>query len=110
MTLLNNENNLLPLSRSLRSIAVIGPNANVARYGDYEPKPTACASAFSTEFGRLLPGAAVTFTDGKDIAAAVAKATNAEVVILCAGRVAGNLRRRLRSLDPRSARQSGAAA
>ena len=34
--LLENKNNLLPLDRSsLRSIAVIGPNANQVQYGDY---------------------------------------------------------------------------
>ena len=36
MTLLRNDGNLLPLSRSIRHIAVIGPNGDVARYGDYE--------------------------------------------------------------------------
>ena len=38
MTLLKNENHLLPLSKSVQHIAVIGPNANVARYADYENK------------------------------------------------------------------------
>jgi len=36
MTLLKNENDLLPLSKSVRQIAVIGPNADVARYGDVD--------------------------------------------------------------------------
>lgn len=36
--LLKNDNNLLPLSRSLKSIAVIGPNADVAQTGDYTGK------------------------------------------------------------------------
>src|SRR5260370_34063614 len=36
MTLLTNNDHLLPLSRSVESIAVVGSNANVARYGDYE--------------------------------------------------------------------------
>src|SRR5271156_3005138 len=33
MTLLKNDGPLLPLSKSVRSLAVIGPNANIARYG-----------------------------------------------------------------------------
>jgi beta-glucosidase len=34
MTLLKNDDHLLPFSGSVRRIAVIGPNADVARYGD----------------------------------------------------------------------------
>jgi len=33
--LLKNENNLLPLKRDIKSIAVIGPNANVCQLGNY---------------------------------------------------------------------------
>lgn len=33
--LLKNENGLLPLKKSLRSIAVLGPNADQCQYGDY---------------------------------------------------------------------------
>ena len=33
--LLKNNKNLLPLSRNIKSIAVIGPNADVAQFGDY---------------------------------------------------------------------------
>ena len=35
--LLKNEGKILPLPRSVRSIAVIGPNADEARFGDYTP-------------------------------------------------------------------------
>ncbi len=37
MILLNNENNLLPLKKNMKSIAIIGPNANSIRnlFGDY---------------------------------------------------------------------------
>jgi beta-glucosidase len=40
IVLLKNENNLLPLKKDLRSIAVIGPNADDASnlFGDYAPK------------------------------------------------------------------------
>jgi beta-glucosidase len=34
ITLLKNDHHLMPLSTSVQHIAVIGPNANVARYGD----------------------------------------------------------------------------
>ena len=33
--LLKNENNLLPLSKNIRSIAVVGPNADQVQFGDY---------------------------------------------------------------------------
>ncbi|HWD37362.1 MAG TPA: glycoside hydrolase family 3 N-terminal domain-containing protein, partial [Fimbriimonas sp.] len=39
MCLLKNEGNLLPLSKDLASIAVIGPNAATARMGDYTVTP-----------------------------------------------------------------------
>jgi beta-glucosidase len=41
LTLLKNENNLLPLDRNkIRSIAVIGPNAGHVELGEYSGKPT----------------------------------------------------------------------
>lgn len=39
MVLLKNEGRLLPLSKELKTIAVIGPNADQAQIGDYSPKP-----------------------------------------------------------------------
>lgn len=85
MTLLKNENQLLPLSKSLRSIAVIGPNANVARYGDYEKESNGERISLLGGVRSLLPNATVIFDEGADIAAAVAKAQSAEVVILGLG-------------------------
>lgn len=38
MVLLKNDNNILPLSKNLKNIAVIGPNANASRLGGYSPK------------------------------------------------------------------------
>src|SRR5580658_2009131 len=38
MTLLKNDRNLLPLAKTTKHIAVIGPNGNIARYADYEKK------------------------------------------------------------------------
>ncbi len=85
MTLLKNEGNLLPLSRSIRRIAVIGPNGDVARYGDYEKESNGLHISMLDGIRKVLPQAAVTFNDGKDIPAAVAAAKDAEVVILGLG-------------------------
>ena len=66
-------------------IAVIGPNGNVARYGDYEKEENGLHISILDGIRKLLPQADVTFDDGKDIAAAVNKAKNADVVILALG-------------------------
>ncbi len=86
MTLLKNDSHLLPLSKDLKQIAVIGPNAKVARYGDYapEPDPAAHNDLFSA-LQVIVPHAALTFADGKDIAQAVALAKDADAVILALG-------------------------
>lgn len=85
MTLLQNKGNLLPLSHSIAHIALIGPNGNVARYGDYEKEENGLHISILDGIQKLLPQAEVTFDDGKDIAAAVDIARNAEVVILALG-------------------------
>lgn len=85
MTLLRNEGNLLPLSKSLGRIAVIGPNGNVARYGDYEKESNGLHISILDGIRKLLPNVKVSFNDGHDIAAAVAAAKDAEVAILGLG-------------------------
>ena len=85
MTLLKNDNHLLPLSKSLQSIAVIGPNADAARYGDYEREANGEHISLLQGIRSLLPQATVTFNDGKEIQAAVADAKSADVVILGLG-------------------------
>lgn len=85
MTLLKNENHLLPLSKSLKSIAVIGPNANVARYGDYSDPTKGARISMLTGIKAIVPGATIVFDEGKDVSAAVEKAKNAEVAILGLG-------------------------
>ena len=85
MTLLRNEGNLLPLSRSIRHIAVIGPNGDVARYGDYEKEENGLHISMLEGIRKLLPQTAVSFDPGKDIPAAVAAAKDADVVILALG-------------------------
>jgi beta-glucosidase len=85
MTLLKNDRNLLPLSKTTSSIAVIGPNVEVARYGDYEKEENGLHVSLLDGVRKELPGTKVEFDDGKDIAAAVSKARQAEVVILGLG-------------------------
>ena len=85
MTLLKNENHLLPLSKSVRQIAVIGPNANVARYGDYEKEANGERISLLQGVRSAVPQAVVVFDEGKNLAAALAKARAADVVILGLG-------------------------
>jgi beta-glucosidase len=85
MTLLKNDNHLLPLSKSLHNIAVIGPNGDVARYGDYERESNGEHISLLQGIRTLLPQTTVTFNDGKDISSAVAAAKNSEVVIMGLG-------------------------
>jgi beta-glucosidase len=72
-------------------IAVIGPNANIARLGDY-----ADAAKEGPEFGMLAqiekivsPSTKVSFSDGKEIGRAVALAKKSDVVILALGEKKG---------------------
>ena len=85
MTLLKNDGHLLPLSRSVQHIAVIGPNGNAARYGDYEKEENGVHISIVDGIRRLLPQSSVNFNDGKNISAAVAIAQQADVVILGLG-------------------------
>jgi beta-glucosidase len=89
MTLLRNENRLLPLSKSTRRVAVIGPNADHVQYGDYTDE-TKGARVTALQGIRALIGAdRVTFEEGTDIALAVSAARSAEVAILCLGEKQG---------------------
>ena len=85
MTLLKNDGHLLPLSKSTTKIAVIGPNADVAQYGDYENEANGARISMLAGIRALVPQVAIEFDAGKDIAAAVAKAKDADVVILGLG-------------------------
>ncbi len=85
VTLLKNDGNLLPFSNSVRHIAVIGPNGNVARYGDYEKEENGLHISIVDGIKQLLPHAGVVFNDGSDISAAVSTAKEADVVILALG-------------------------
>lgn len=89
MTLLKNDNHLLPLSKSVRRIAVIGPNADVARYGDYEKEENGERISLLQGVKSAVPQATVDFDEGSDVNAAVAKARAADVVILGLGEKQG---------------------
>jgi beta-glucosidase len=85
ITLLKNDDHLLPLPTSVGRIAVIGPNADVARYGDYEKESNGKHISLLDGLREFVPKATVTFDAGKDIQAAVASAKDADVVVLGLG-------------------------
>ena len=89
MTLLKNDGNLLPLSKSIQRIAVIGPNADVARYGDYEMESNGERISMLQGIRAMVPQSTVTFDAGKDIPSAVAIAKQADIVILGMGEQQG---------------------
>ena len=89
ITLLRNEGQILPLKKSLKRIAVIGPNASIARYGDYEDEKNGKRISIADGIRALLPAANVTVDEGKNIQEATAKARSADVVILALGEYQG---------------------
>jgi beta-glucosidase len=89
MTLLKNDSSTLPLSKSLRRIAIIGPNAAIARYGDYEKEENGKRISIVQGVSTLLPRAKVETSDGSDIPAAVALAKSSDTVILALGEYQG---------------------
>lgn len=87
MCLLKNEGNLLPLKKNLNCIAVVGPNANIDRLGDY-----ASATRETPKYGMLEQirkfvsrQTQVVFSDGSQIAQAVAVAKKADVIVMGLG-------------------------
>lgn len=89
MTLLKNENHLLPLSKSTHRVAVIGPNANHARYGDYADETKGSRVTAFAGIRALIGADRVLYDEGTDIASAVALARSVEVAILCLGEKQG---------------------
>ncbi|MFI2742113.1 glycoside hydrolase family 3 N-terminal domain-containing protein [Zhouia sp. PK063] len=94
--LLKNENRLLPLSKNIKKIAVIGPNANTMynQLGDYTaPQPNNKIITVLNGIQNKLPNAKVTYVKGTpirdttttNIKAAVEVAKNAEVAIVVLG-------------------------
>jgi beta-glucosidase len=85
MTLLKNDGHLLPLAKSTQHIAVIGPNADVARYGDYERESNGQHISLLDGIRAIVPQATVISSSGKDIDTAVELSRQADVVILGLG-------------------------
>jgi len=85
MTLLKNDKDLLPLSKGLKRIAVIGSDAAKAQYGDYADEKKGEHVSLLDGVKKILPHTEVSFADGKDIEAAVAIAKNCETAILALG-------------------------
>jgi len=97
VVLLKNDDQLLPLSKSLKRIAVIGPNADnmYNQLGDYTaPQPEEkvktvlagirAAVSKNTQVD-YVKGCAIRDTTASDIAAAVRAATDADVTVLVLG-------------------------
>jgi beta-glucosidase len=85
MCLLKNDQHLLPLSRSLKKVAVIGPNGDQARLGDYADQAIGKTYSILDGIQASLPAADIVFDHGDDIPAAAAKASAADVVIAALG-------------------------
>lgn len=89
LVLLKNEGHLLPLTTKVKSLAIIGPNAAIARYGDYEDEKNGRRISIADGIRVLLPQTHITVDDGSDIQAAVDHARSAEVVIMALGEYQG---------------------
>lgn len=96
VVLLKNEKDLLPLTKTLQRIAVIGPNADnmYNQLGDYTaPQPAGNVTTVLAGIRAKVPGAQVTYVKGcairdtasATIAEAVAAARNAQVAIVVLG-------------------------
>ena len=66
IVLLKNENNTLPLKKTLNSVAVIGPNANFCRFGTYSGKPSIKTTPLEG-VKNILPNAKVHYAQGTAI-------------------------------------------
>ncbi|NIA07939.1 MAG: beta-glucosidase, partial [Actinobacteria bacterium] len=93
IVLLKNKGNLLPLNKTIRSVAVIGPNADVAELGDYcVPKSSdvtpleGIRKAVSPKTKVIYaPGCGLYELDQGGFAKAVAAAEQSEVAIIFVG-------------------------
>ena len=101
MCLLKNQDGLLPLKGGLGTVAVIGPNADSTRLGDYSGQPgDRVQEGMLAHIKKLVaPGTKVLYTRGDSIEEAVAVAKQAKVAILALGensRISGENHDRLR--------------
>lgn len=95
IVLLKNDRNLLPLSKSLGTIAVIGPNADQAQTGDYSPKlaqnqMVTVLEGIKSHVGAdtkvlYARGCSATADDTSEITPAVEIAKQADAIVLVVG-------------------------
>jgi len=95
IVLLKNQNHCLPLRQDIKSIAVIGPNADDATVllGNYHGTPSQSVTPLQGLQARVSPATAVLYAPGCDLldedtagfAAAIALAKRADVVIFVGG-------------------------
>jgi beta-glucosidase len=98
--LLKNDNHLLPLSKDIKTIAVIGPNADIAQTGDYSAKPSdgqlvtvlqGVKSHVSADTKVLYArGCDILSQDTSGFAEAIAAARQADAVVLVVGDNSGS--------------------
>jgi len=67
IVLLKNENNVLPLSKNTKSIAVIGPNADVARLGGYSGIQMNVVTVLEGIRNRVSPNTVVRYEKGCEL-------------------------------------------
>ena len=67
IVLLKNENNFLPLSKDLGSIAVIGPNADTSIFGNYSGKPNYNITPLQGIKSQVGPKTVVKYAQGSPI-------------------------------------------
>jgi beta-glucosidase len=93
--LLKNDGKLLPLSKDIKTVAVIGPNADVAQTGDYsaKPAPAQLVTVLQAVHSHVSAGTKVLYAQGCDVLSADASgfsnavevAKQADAVILVVG-------------------------
>ena len=66
IVLLKNENDVLPLQKSIKSVAVIGPNANFCRFGTYSGKSSINITPLEG-VKSMIPDANITYSQGTTI-------------------------------------------
>jgi beta-glucosidase len=97
IVLLKNQNHLLPLSKNLKKIAVLGPNADnsLSILGNYNGRPSQLVTALQGIKAKLGPNTEVTYdkatdyttnaTDKQDNQSVVNKVKDADVIIYVGG-------------------------
>jgi beta-glucosidase len=73
IVLLKNENNILPLKKEIRTIAVIGPNADnfESLIGNYNGIPKDPVTILRGITGKLTPDTKIIYAEGSDLAAGI---------------------------------------